>query len=276
MDCLVVSSSYVLMALGMVLVFSIMGLLNFAHGQFYMMGAYVLYVVYRLLSINFLVSILVAAAAIGFVGVLMERTVMRPIHEPFSVIGATIGMIGVFEGLIVLIFGPSSHSVPVAFKGNLVMGNVSISNEKLATVIIAVVLIIALYLFLQKTKLGLAVRAAAQEPVAAGLFGIKAARVSSIVMGMGCGLAAIAGGVMSPLYYISPWIGGVPMTMAMLAIVVGGMGSLGGAVLGGVLFGILDTIVAYYVGFWAQLMGLVLVIMIILFRPQGLFGMAER
>ena len=275
-NSLVMSSMITLMALGLVLVFSIMGILNFAHGQFYMMGAFLLYCTFNLLGINYIISLVLAALGMSLMGVAMERFVMRPIGQPLQIVVATIAMIQFFEGVVVLIFGPRPKSVAQAFTGSTVIAGASIPNERIAIVVIALVLIAALYLFLNRTRWGLAVRAAAQQPVAAGLFGIRASRVTSIVMAMGCGLAALAGGIMAPIFYIDPWMGSSPLTYALLAIVIGGMGSPLGAVIGGIVLGIIGSIVAYYIGFWATLAALGIVVIILLIRPQGLFGFSEK
>lgn len=275
-NSLVMSSMITLMALGLVLVFSIMGILNFAHGQFYMMGAYLLYCMFTLLSINYFISLILAALVMSLIGMAMEKFIMRPIGQPLQIVVATIAMIQFFEGIIVLIFGPRPKSAAQAFTGSTIVAGASIPNERIAIVVIALVLIIALYLFLNLTKWGLAIRAAAQQPIAAGLFGIRASRITSLVMAMGCGLAALSGGIMAPIYYIDPWIGSSPLIYALLAIVIGGMGSLLGAVIGGIILGIIGSIVAYYIGFWATLAGLGIVVIILLVRPQGLFGFAER
>jgi branched-chain amino acid transport system permease protein len=275
-NSLVNSSMIVLMAMGLVLVFSIMGILNFAHGQFYMMGAFMLFCFFNLLGITYIISLMLAALAMALLGVAMERYVMRPIGQPLQIVVATIAMIQLFEGIVVLIFGPRPKSVTPAFTGSTIIGGISIPNERIAIVIIAVVLIISLYLFLQKTRYGLAIRAAAQQPVAAGLFGIRASRVSSLVMALGCGLAALAGGIMAPIFYIDPWMGSSPLTYALLAIVIGGMGSLLGAAIGGIILGIIGSVGAYYLGFWATLVALGIVIVILLIRPQGLFGFSEK
>jgi len=275
-DSLILSSIYILMASGLVLVFSIMGILNFAHGQFYMLGAYVLFCLFKLTGVNFFISLVLAALAVGFLGVLLERFVIRPVGQPIQVIVITIALISVFEGGATLIFGPAPKSVPAAYPGTSTIGDTIVSNERVAVVIIAVLLIGALYAFIQKTKTGLALRAAAQQPAVAGMFGIRAARVSSLAMGLGCGLAALAGGIMAPIFYIDPFMGEQPLVMAMLTIVIGGMGSMGGAVVGGLILGITGSIVAYYIGFWAQLLALCLVVVLLLFRPQGLFGFSEK
>jgi branched-chain amino acid transport system permease protein len=276
LNSLVQASMITLMALGLVLVFSIMGILNFAHGQFYMMGAFAIYCFFNLLGINYFISLIFAAIAMGLLGVVMERFVMRPIGQPLQIVVATIAMIQLFEGVVVLIFGPRPKTVVQTFTGSTTIAGASIPNERIAIVVIALVLITTLYLFLNRTKWGLAIRASAQQPVAAGLFGIRVTRVTSIVMAIGCGLAALAGGIMAPVFYIDPWIGSSPLTYALLAIVIGGMGSLSGAVIGGLILGIISSIVAYYIGFWATLAALGIVLIILLIRPQGFFGFTEK
>jgi len=125
---------------------------------------------------------------------------------------------------------------------------------------------------LNRTKVGLAIRAAAQEPTAASLYGINIGRVSLLVMGIGCGLAAMAGSIMAPVYAINPFIGRIPMIMSLLAIVIGGLGSLTGAIVGGIILGFINSIVAYYISYFSEVVLFVLVILILLVRPQGLFG----
>jgi len=276
MDSLVLGSIYILMASGLVLVFSIMEIFNFAHGQFYMMGAFLMFCLFESAGVNFFLSLLMAAVTIGIVGVLVERYVYRLIGQPMQIVVTSIAMIGVFEGIITVIFGPSPKSVSSAFSGTFTVGSLEIATERATTILFAVALIVGLYVFIHRTKVGLAIRAAAQQPNAAAMFGIQGARVASLVMGIGCALAALAGGIMAPIYYVDPWIGTTPLIMALLAIVIGGMGSLGGAVVGGLFLGIIGSIVAYYVGFWSQLIAFVVVIVVLLVRPQGLFGFSEK
>jgi len=131
---------------------------------------------------------------------------------------------------------------------------------------------ISMYVVLNRTKVGLAIRAAAQEPVAASLYGISVGRVSSIVMGIGCGLAAMAGGIMAPVYATNPFMGRIPMIMSLLAIIIGGLGSLTGAIVGGIILGFLNSVIAYKISYFSEVALFVLVILILLIRPQGLFG----
>jgi len=270
-------SIWVMVASGLVLVFSIMGLLNFAHGQFYMLGAFILYWVYAANGMNYFVGVAAAAVTMAIIGVVVERYLMRPVAKKGVMNAAilTLALIFVFEGLATIIFGKAQKVVPSAFPGILRAGNMNISYEKLVIIGVAVVVMVGLYFIILRTKFGIAIRAAAQDPGAASLFGVNPGRLASIIMAMGCGLAAIAGSLMASVYYVDAWIGGTPLLMSILAIVIGGLGSLSGSVIGGLLLGVIASLVAYYIGPWSELVAFGLVIIILLFRPLGLFGVAS-
>jgi len=139
-------------------------------------------------------------------------------------------------------------------------------------IVFTLVIMIAMYLVLNRTKVGLAIRAASQEPVAASLYGMDVKRISLLVMGIGCAMAAMAGGIMAPVYSVNPFMGRVPMIMSLLAIVIGGLGSLTGAIAGGIILGFLNSVIAYYLSYFSEVVLFVLVVFILLVRPQGLFG----
>lgn len=160
--------------------------------------------------------------------------------------------------------------------GVLGSGELSISYQKLAVIVFALVVMIAMYFVLNRTKVGKSIRAAAQEPSAASLYGVRVDRVSLIVMGIGCLLAAWAGCIMAPIYAIDPFIGRVPMIMSLLAIVIGGVGSLTGAIAGGIILGFLNSVIAYYMSFYSEAVLFILIIVLLLVRPQGLFGAALK
>jgi branched-chain amino acid transport system permease protein len=273
-DAIVMGSIWVMVASGLVLVFSIMGILNFAHGQFYMFGAFVLYAVYVNAGMNYFVAAVAAAVAMAAIGVLMERFLLRPIAKSgfIPVATVTLGAIYVFDGLATSIFGAEQKPVTTPFPGVLKLGDAAISYEKLAVIGLTLLVMLALYFVIMRTKFGIKIRAAAQDPLAATLYGVNPGRLASIVMAIGCGLAALAGAFMAPVYYVDPYIGQTPLIMSILAIVIGGLGSLGGAVIGGLLLGISGSIGAWYIGPYSPVIAFALVIVIILFRPEGLFG----
>ncbi len=276
-DGLIQGCIYMTMAFGMVLVFSILGILNWTHGQFYMLGAFVVYYAVTAAGIPFPIGILISAIIIGGLGVLVEKFIIERVtvssaQGALYITVATIALIFFFEGAASMLFGMQDKGLAMVLPGGLNLGSFSVSYQKIAVVIFTLVIMITMYIVLNYTKVGLAIRAAAQEPDAASLYGVSVERLSLIVMGIGCGLAAMAGCIMAPLYVVNPFIGGIPMIMSLLAIVIGGLGSLSGAIVGGLILGFLNSVVAYHLSYFSEVVLFLLVIIILLVRPQGLFG----
>jgi branched-chain amino acid transport system permease protein len=279
-DGLVQSCIYITMAFGMVLVFSILGILNWTHGQFYMLGAFVVYYAVTAAGIPFPISILISGGVIGGLGMLVGRYVIERVNVPglglLYVTGATIALNFFFEGGAGMAFGLEDKGLYNALPGVLDLGSFSVSYQKIAVVIFTLVIMLAMYIVLNFTKIGLAIRAAAQEPGAASLYGINVGRLSIIVMGIGCALAGMAGAIIAPVYMVNPFIGGLPMIMALLAIIIGGIGSLTGAIVGGLILGFFSSIVPYYLGYVSELALFLTVITLLIVRPHGLFGVPIR
>jgi len=275
-DGLVQSCIYMTMAFGMVLVFSILGILNWAHGQFYMLGAFVVYYAITAAGIPFPISLLVSGVVVGGLGMLVEKFVIERLTAPgygmLYVTVATLALIFFFEGAAGMAFGLMDKGLATVLPGVLDVGSFSVSYQKIAVVIFTLVIMVIMYVVLNRTKVGLAIRAAAQEPVAASLYGISVGRVSLIVMGIGCALAAMAGGIMGPVHSVNPFMGRIPMIMSLLAIIIGGLGSLTGAIVGGIILGLLNSVIAYKISYFSEVVLFVLVILVLLIRPQGLFG----
>lgn len=275
-DGLVQSCIYMTMAFGMVLVFSILGILNWAHGQFYMLGAFVVYYAITAAGIPFPVSLLVSGVVIGGLGMLVEKFIIERLTAPgygmLYVTVATLALIFFFEGAAGMAFGLMDKGLATVLPGVLNLDLFSVSYQKIAVIIFTLVIMVTMYIVLNRTKVGLAIRAAAQEPVAASLYGISVGRVSLIVMGIGCALAAMAGGIMGPVYSVNPFMGRIPMIMSLLAIIIGGLGSLTGAIVGGIILGFLNSVIAYKISYFSEVALFLLVILILLIRPQGLFG----
>ncbi len=275
-DGLIQSCIYMTMAFGMVLVFSILGILNWAHGQFYMFGAIVVYYAVTAAGIPFPVSILISAVAVGMLGILVEKGIIERVKGDLYVTVATMALIFFFEGAASMLFGLQDKGLAMVLPGVLDLGSFSVSYQKVAVVLFTLIVMVAMYIVLNFTKVGLAIRAAAQEPGAASLYGISVGRISLIVMGIGCALAAMAGSIMAPVYMVNPFIGRIPMIMSLLAIVIGGLGSLTGAIVGGFILGFLNSIVAYHLSYLSEVVLFLLVILILLVRPQGLFGASRK
>ncbi|MBI5582198.1 MAG: branched-chain amino acid ABC transporter permease [Deltaproteobacteria bacterium] len=271
-DGLVQSCIYMTMAFGMVLVFSILGILNWTHGQYYMLGAMGVYYVVTAAGIPFPVSLLITGILIAGLGILVKKFIIDRIKGELYIGVATISLIFFFEGGASMLFGMEDRGLSMIMPGVWNLGLFSISFQKVAVLLFTLVVMTALYVVLNHTRVGLAIKATAQQPEAASLYGVSVERLSLIVMGLGCALAAMAGCIMAPIYPINPFMGGIPMIMSLLAIVIGGIGSLTGAIVGGIILGFLNSVIAYYLSYLSEVVLFLLVIFILLVRPQGLFG----
>jgi branched-chain amino acid transport system permease protein len=275
-EALVQSSTIITMAFGMVLVFGILGILNWAHGQFYMLGAILVYYGVTVAGIPFPFSILMAGIVVGCLGIGVKLLLMDRVTGHLYIGVLMLSMIFFLEGAASMIFGIDELGLSSVMPGVLNFGLFSITYQKLAVVIFTIVVLIAMYFVLNRTKVGLAIRATAQEPIAASLHGIRADRISIIVMGIGCMLAAWAGSIMAPIYAISPFVGRAPMIWALLAMVIGGIGSLKGAVVGGLILGLVTSVGSYYISYFSEVVIFIFIIILLLVRPQGLFGEVQR
>ncbi|MHB8084507.1 MAG: branched-chain amino acid ABC transporter permease [Dehalococcoidia bacterium] len=279
-DGLVQSCIYMTMAFGMVLVFSILGILNWTHGQFYMLGAFVVYYAVTASGVPFPLSLIISGAIIGLLGMAVEKVIIEHLTGPgyglLAVTAATMALIFFFEGAAGMAFGLMAKGMATTLPGVLDLGAFSISYQKIAVIIFTLIVMTAMYIVLNRTMIGKSIRATAQQPDAASLYGINVGRVSVLVMGIGCALAAMAGGIMGPVQSVDPFMGRIPMIMSLLAIVIGGLGSLTGAIVGGIILGLLNSVIAYKISYFSEVALFLLVIIILLIRPQGLFGTAAK
>ena len=275
-DGLVQSCSNITMAFGLVLVFSILGILSWTHGQYYMLGAYVVYYAMTAAGIPFPVSILIAGVLIAGLGIAVKKFIIDRMANFLYVGVATLSLIFVFEGAAAFVFGIQNKGLANVLSGVANFGSFSVSYQRIAVIVFTFVIMAVMYLVLNYTRIGLAIRAASQEPASASLYGVDVSWLSLAVMGIGCALAAMAGGIMAPISPVNPYNGRIPLNMSLLAIVIGGTGSLTGAIVGGVILGIINSIVAYYVGYFSEVILFVLVIIVLLVRPQGLLGAAQK
>jgi len=274
LDSIIVAFTIIMVASGLALVFGVMGILNWTHGQLYMMAAYVVFVINVQLGLNYILSLVVATAVIVGLGILIEKVFIRPVADKGFLTASvvTMGLLNVFLGVVTMIYGPRERAIPIPIEGKLAIGSTFVTWQRMTVLIISVLSLIALYWFVNRTRAGLAVRAAAQDKAVAGMYGIRVGRLFVLVMAVGSGLAALAGGLLGPVYSLNPSIGARPLNMALFAIVLGGLGSFKGAAVGGLILGFASVMGAYYIGAWWELVQFLLIMVVILFRPQGLFG----
>jgi branched-chain amino acid transport system permease protein len=268
------SGIYILIALGLTLVLSIMGIVQMSHGEIYMIGAYSAYYLVVGLGVNFFLALFIAIIFVGCIGIFLERIFFRPFRgELDRAVIISIGLILVLQNLMLSVAGgdPRSYNSPIS--GVLRIFGTAISWERLFIVFTGIVLLIALFLFIRKTKTGQAMLAISQDREGAALQGINIDRISSLAMFMGCGLAAVAGALVGALFSMSPTMGSFALMKGIAVIVLGGLGSIPGAVIGGLIIGLIDGIFPVLTtSHIAGLIGFAVIILILIFKPQGIAG----
>jgi branched-chain amino acid transport system permease protein len=274
---LALGAVYVLLAIGLSLIFGMLTVVNFAHGAFYMLGAYLgLY----LLSIgaNFWLALLLVPLGVGIVGLGVERTLIRPLYGrgidyPLLL---TFGLSYVIVELVRIAFGKSGYPVdtPELLQGAVDIGVGYFPLYRLFVIGATGAILLGLWLFLERTSFGLIIRAGARDPEIIRVLGVDVSRVWLLVFGIGTGIAGLAGLLAAPLQGVIPEMGGPILAEAFVVTVVGGMGSLLGAVLAGLLVGVVVSITSLFAPEMAKVSIFVLMAVVLLIRPQGFFGRA--
>ncbi|MFW8566287.1 branched-chain amino acid ABC transporter permease [Orrella sp. 11846] len=269
-------ATYVLMATGFTLIFGIMRLVNFAHGEFYMVGAFLVYTMVVLLELPFFVAIVIAVGLVVLFGFLLEKLLFRPLHGmelQGMIMALAIGI--ALQSAALLLFGPQEVTVPRLLKGAWMIGGVAIAKDRALVGAIAVVILIAFYWFMQRTQTGLSIHAVAQDHRTAAMMGIPTRRTQALAFTLGAGLAALAGALMAPIYDIGPYMGEIPMLKAFIVVIIGGLGSIPGAAIGGLLLGLLESgFATFYSQNIAMILSFTFVVVLLLYKPQGLLGKA--
>ena len=268
---------YILLATGLNLIFGVMKLVNFAHGQLLMVGAFIAYEVVTLTGLNPYVSILVSMASVALIGIILERFAFRKIRgtDKLNEIFISLGLIYVFQYMATLLWENSyTIRIPSPLVGlSLPLGGVSLSYDLILAMVIVVVILFGLAFLTKKTKIGLAMRATSQKSDAAMLMGININRVYLFTFAVGAALAGAAGAIYGIIFPFNPAIGALPTIKAFAIIILGGLGSIPGAVIGGLLYGIAENITGYLTNStWQNAVAFALLIAVLIIRPTGLFG----
>ncbi|GAB2854441.1 branched-chain amino acid ABC transporter permease [Actinoallomurus bryophytorum] len=265
---------YALVAMGFSLVYRTMGLVNFAHGDVLMIGAYTASTFYTSTRLPFAVAIVSAIAVTGLIGLVIER-VLRPLENKdvtLMLIG-TIGFGMVLQALAILIWGATGRAVASPVKSApLDVFGLRIRTYDLVVVAIAAIAVVLLVAFLQRTKRGAAMQAVAMDHEAATAVGIHVGRSNAIAFAIGAGLAALAGGLAGPMLYVNPTMGGTLGIKGFAAAMLGGCGNIPGAIVGGLAIGVLDSYAAGHFQGYSELVVFLVFTVLIMIRPTGLFG----
>jgi len=267
---------YILLATGLNIIFGVMKLVNFAHGQLLMIGAYVAFAAVTAFGLNAYVAILVAIVAVALIGAGLERLTFRRVlgTDKLNEIFVSLGLIYVIENIAVLLWGNKYKQIQSPFQGlRLSLGEVSIGYDRLLAISVVIVILVALFILIKKTKIGLAMRATSQKSETSMLMGVNIEKVYIFTFALGAALAAAAGALYGIIFPFYPGIGALPTIKAFAIIILGGLGSIPGAVIGGLLYGIAENTAVYFLGgIWQDAIAFALLIIVLVIRPTGLFG----
>ncbi|MFQ5827677.1 MAG: branched-chain amino acid ABC transporter permease [Candidatus Methylomirabilia bacterium] len=274
---------YGLIALGLAIIFSIMRIINFAHGEFYMLGGYLLYFLTILLGLPALVGLALSMLGVCLVGFLVERLLLRPVYtagleraEEYAII-ITFGLSLLLQNAALWGIGPYELTPASFWEGSQkVIGDLYLAGDRLFAAGTAAVLLTATLFLIYRTWLGHALMATAQSRVGAAVVGINVIGMNLVAMGLAGGLAAAAGALIAPIFLVYPDVGSVPVVKAFVVIVLGGMGSIPGAILGGLILGLVESLGSVYLAVsYRDVYAFLVLMLVLLIRPYGLFGQRE-
>ncbi|HET7594028.1 MAG TPA: branched-chain amino acid ABC transporter permease [Stellaceae bacterium] len=270
----VISAIYAMLAVGFTLIFGVARILNLAHGAFYALGAYGVYVLTAYGHLPLLVAAVLSVLFVAGFGAVMERVLVRPLRRStLAVLMITLAVSLMVEQILLLIFGSEARNVPSMVDATVNIGGVDISGQRIIAFTGGVVILGGLWLFMQKTRLGAAILAVSQDVEGAQYMGIPSDRIFSIVMALSAGIAAAAGVLVAPFQTVIPGMGLLPLVKAFAIVIVGGLGSIPGSILGALLLGYTETIIAFNVSIeWAQIVSVAAVLITLIIRPAGFFG----
>jgi len=271
-----IGSIYVLLATGLNLIFGVMKLVNFAHGELLMLGAYVSFTVSTAFGLNAYLAVFVSMGVVALIGVAVERLAFRKVlgADKLNEIFVSLGLILIFDNIAVLVWGEKSKRIISPFENmSLKLGEVSIGYDWLIAVAFVVAILIGLLFLIKKTKIGMAMRATSQKSQASMLMGINIEHIYILTFALGAALAGAAGSLYGIIFPFNPYIGALPTIKAFAIIILGGLGSIPGAIIGGLLYGIAEqSAVIFLGGIWRDAVAFALLIAVLILRPKGLFG----
>ena len=267
---------YMLLATGLNIIFGVMKLVNFAHGQFLMIGAFAAWAIAVTAGINAYIAILISIGIVAAIGIVVQRFTFRKVlgTDKLNEIFVSLGLIYIFENAAVLLWGNGPQRIVSPLNGlSLDVQNISISYDLLVVVGAVVAILVAFGVLMYRTKTGLAMRATSQINQAAMLMGINVDKIYLITFTLGSALAAAAGGLYGVLYTFNFQSGELPTIIAFAVIILGGLGSIRGAIVGGLLYGIAEQMATLFLGgIWSSAVAFALLIAVLIIRPNGIFG----
>lgn len=267
---------YILLATGLNLIFGVMKLVNFAHGQLLMIGAFLTWTISVASGLNAYLAIIVSMVVVAFLGIGVERLTFRRVlgTDKLNEIFVSLGLIYIFENAAMLIWGAQPKQIVSPFSGmSFSLPGVSITYDRVIAVFVVVATLVVFGLLIKKTKIGLAMRATSQRNTTAMLMGINVEKIYMITFAIGAALAAVAGGLYGVIFSFDYQVGAMPTIIAFAIIIMGGLGSIKGAIVGGLLYGIAEQLATLFLGgIWGSAVAFALLIVVLVIRPNGIFG----
>lgn len=273
---LINGSFYALLSLGLAIIFGLLKIINFAQGAMYMLGAFFAYLALQHLGINYWVALILVPLVIGALGVLMERTLIRPIANEdhlYSLL-LTFGVALVLQGLFTHLFGSSGlpYAIPDELKGGTRLPFMYLPNYRAWIIVASLTVCFGTWYMIEKTKLGAYLRAGTENPALMQAFGINVPLMVTLTFGFGVALAGFAGVMAAPVYSVSPEMGSNILIVVFAIVVIGGMGSIGGAILTGLAMGVVEGLTKYFYPEASTTVIFFVMVIVLLIKPAGLFG----
>jgi branched-chain amino acid transport system permease protein len=272
---IMLGSTYAIVALGLTLVFGILHIPNFAHGHLYMLGAYVSYFLIDRYEFGFWSALLASAAFMAFMGLVVERTVFRPLRQQPAINSfiSAVGALVILENGVVALWGPQGKRIPNPYPDPVEWLGITMTQQRLLLIAVTLALIFLLQLFIKRTTLGSTIEAVAQDREGAQLVGINVNRVSSLTFAISTAMAAVAACLVAPIFMISPSMGVLVGMKAFVIVILGGLGSIPGAIVGGIILGLIEALGGGYLSAaYKDVFAFGALILILTIKPTGLFG----
>ncbi len=273
---LINGSFYALLSLGLAVIFGMLNIVNFAHGAFYMMGAFAAYFLLMLTGLNYWFALILSPLIVGAIGAIVERLFLKRLvgFDPLYSLLLTFGLALVFQGLFQNYFGASGmpYSIPKQLSGAVNLGFMFLPIYRGWVIVASIAVCLGTWLVIEKTKLGAYLRAATENPTMVRAFGINVPRMIMLTYGFGVALAALAGVLAAPIYNVSPQMGSELIIVVFAVVVIGGMGSILGAILTGFGLGIVEGLTKVFFPEASNTVIFVIMVIVLLIRPAGLFG----
>ncbi len=273
---LINGSFYALLSLGLAVIFGMLNVINFTHGAQYMMGAFAAYLLLQYLGLNYWVALVIVPLLVGASGIIVERLLLQYVRKLDHLYGLilTFGLALIIEGFFRNYFGSSGepYQVPDALQGGHNLGFMFLPNYRAWVIVFSLVVCFATWFAIERTRLGSYLRAATENPTLVRAFGINVPRMVTLTYGFGVGLAALAGVMAAPIYNVSPQMGSDLIIVVFAVVVIGGMGSILGAIVTGFALGIIEGLTKVFFPEASSTVIFVIMAIVLLIRPAGLFG----